>query len=505
MVGACALLALYVGGVFTVEQLAVSSLRGATSAETRSKDVGRAALALEADVLDLENGLRGYLIDGKPALLQPWRQARVALPGRVTGLKRLVASDPAQRARVAALAGAISSFQQDYALPLLAIARTNPAAARTPLVNTEGERRIETIREQFGRLLTVEDERASASATSARLHARQALLVGIGGILLAVALVLLLGFYLARSIGRPIRSVAATASRLAGGDLAARLALGGPGEIAELTSAFNAMAVSLEQNRDELEAQNQLLSERERLKTELVNIVAHELRTPLTSILGFTDTLLSRSVEPQDGKRYLEIIDEQARRLASLVNDFLDLQRIEEGGIEFRQELIDLVRLLREQEQLFAIHSPRHTIRCELPTKQPLRVRGDPQRLSQVLSNLLSNAIKYSPEGGDVEVYGEGDGNTIRVRVRDHGIGIPGEQQAHIFTKFFRGDAPARGIPGTGLGLTLAREIIEAHGGTIGFDSAANHGSTFWIELPAAAQDQLTTSAEQGQAASQGM
>jgi signal transduction histidine kinase len=504
MVGASALLALFVGGVFAVEQLAVSSLRGATSAETRSRDVGRAALALEAQVLDLENGLRGYLIDGKPALLQPWRRARVALPGRVTALKRLVASSPAQRARVATLARAISSFQQDYALPLIAIARTTPAAARTPLVNAEGERRIEIIRSQFVRLLNVEDERASTSAASARVHAHQALVLGIGGIVLAVALVLLLGFYLARSIGQPIRSVAATASRLASGDLAARLAGGGPGEIVELTTAFNAMAVSLEQNRDQLEAQNQLLSERERLKTELVNIVAHELRTPLTSILGFTDTLLSRSVEPQDRRRYLEIIDEQARRLASLVNDFLDLQRIEEGGIEFRQELIDVVSLLRELEQLFAIHSPRHAIKCSLPTEQPLQVRGDPQRISQVISNLISNAIKYSPDGGDVEVSGEEHGDTIRVRIRDHGIGIPGDQQAHIFTKFFRGDAAARGIPGTGLGLTLAREIIEAHGGAIGFTSAANRGSTFWIELPAASQDRPISRAKQGRASPQG-
>lgn len=486
MAGACALLALFVGGVFAVEQLAVSSLREATSAETRSKDVGRAALALEAAVLDLENGLRGYLIGANPALLQPWRQARVALPGRLSALERLVAPDPGQRVRVGALASEIASYQRDYALPLIAIAGTSPAAARTTVVNSEGDRRIDRIRSQFGRLLTVEDKHASVSAASARRHAHRALVLGIGGIGLSVALVLLLGLYLAHSIGRPIRAVAAAASRLAGGDLAARLAGGGPGEIAELTAGFNTMANSLEQSRHDLEAQNHLLSERERLKTELVNIVAHELRTPLTSILGFTDTLLSRSLEAHDRRRYLEIIDEQARRLASLVNDFLDLQRIEEGGLEIKQELVDLVGLLREQEQVFALHSSRHTIKCKLPSEQTLRVRGDPGRLSQVISNLLANAIKYSPEGGDVEVSGEGRGNMIRVLVRDHGIGIAGEQQARIFTKFFRGDAASRGIPGTGLGLTLAREIVEAHGGTIGFNSAANRGSTFWIELPAA-------------------
>lgn len=486
MAGACAVLALFVGGVFAVEQVAVSSLRGATRALARSRDVGRASLALEAVVLNLENGLRGYVITGNPALLRPWLQARVALSGKLVVLERSVSADPAQRSRVGELAREIASYQQDYALPLIAIGRTTPAAARTPVATAEGEGRINVIRQRFARLLAVEDARASASAATARTRAHRALVFGIGGLGLAVALVLLLGLYLAHSIGRPIRAVAAAATRLAGGDLAARLAAGGPGEIAELTWAFNSMADSLEQNRRELEAQNQLLSERDRLKTDLVNIVAHELRTPLTSILGFTDTLLSRRLEEQDRQRYLEIIREQARRLASLVNDFLDLQRIEEGGLEFRPELIDVVALLREQEQLFAANSPLHTLTCRLPRGQTLPVRGDPGRLTQVVSNLLSNAITYSPKGGQVELSGEGHGDTVRVSVCDHGIGIPAEQQARIFTKFFRGAAAERGIPGTGLGLTLAREIIEAHGGRIGFSSIADRGSTFWIELPAA-------------------
>jgi signal transduction histidine kinase len=486
MVGACAVLALCVAGVFAVEQVAVSSFRGAAKAEARSKDVGRTAVGLEAVVLDLENGLRGFVLSGNPALLASWRAALAALPGTLAALERLVAADPVQRARVGELAALIGSYQRDYALPLIAIAVSSPAAARTPVANAEGEGRIQMIRERFALLLAVEDASASASAETARTRAHRALVLGIGGLGLSVALVLLLGLYLAHSIGRPVRAAAAAATRLAGGDLTARLAPGGPGEIGELTGAFNAMANSLEQSRRELEKQNQLLSERERLKTDLVNIVAHELRAPLTSILGFTNMLQSRRLDEPDRKRYLEIIDDQAHRLASLVNDFLDLQRIEEGGLELRQELIDMVTLLREQEQLFAAQSTRHTLRCNLPPERTLPVRGDPGRLTQVLSNLLSNAIKYSPDGGEVELTGEGRGDTIRVRVRDHGIGIPPEQQPRIFTKFFRGDAVQRGIPGTGLGLTLAREIIEAHGGRIGFNSTANRGSTFWIELPAA-------------------
>jgi two-component system, OmpR family, phosphate regulon sensor histidine kinase PhoR len=250
---------------------------------------------------------------------------------------------------------------------------------------------------------------------------------------------------------------------------------------------FNSMAGSLERSQRELEERNELLVEQSRLKAELVSIVSHEIRTPLTSIIGFANVLLSRELDEDARMRYMSIIDEQARRLTTLVDDFLDLQRIEEGRLELRQELIDLVALLRQQQHLFAVQTARHRLKFELAPNRPLPVRGDADRLAQVLGNLISNAIKYSPDGGEVELTGEGDVDVVRVCVRDHGIGIPAEQQSRIFTKFFRGEAARRGIPGTGLGLALAREIVEAHGGRIGFDSAAGRGTTFWIELPAVA------------------
>jgi signal transduction histidine kinase len=117
---------------------------------------------------------------------------------------------------------------------------------------------------------------------------------------------------------------------------------------------------------------------------------------------------------------------------------------------------------------------------------EPLPVRGDANRLAQVVGNLLSNAIKYSPEGGTVEVVGEDEDGVVFMSVRDEGVGIPEDQQERIFTKFFRGDAAASGIAGTGLGLAFARAVVEAHGGRISFKSDAGHGSTFWVELPRA-------------------
>jgi signal transduction histidine kinase len=321
-------------------------------------------------------------------------------------------------------------------------------------------------------------------AADAKRTASRALTLGLAGIGLCAAIALLFGAYLARAIVRPVREVAAGASRLAAGDLRTRLAGGGPAEVGNLTTAFNAMAESLEQGRAELESRNERLRESDRLKSELVSIVSHELRTPLTTIIGFTDVLLTRDIDASSRKRYLEIVESQALRLSNLVRDFLDLNRIEEGGLELKRELVDVAALLREQAPAVIGEPASHVLEVELATELP--VVGDRERLTQVLTNLLSNAVKYSPDGGTVGLIGSAGNGVVRVEIRDEGIGIPDDLQERIFTKFFRGDAADRGIPGTGLGLTLARQIVEAHGGKIGFTSARDEGSTFWVELPAA-------------------
>ncbi len=486
VLAASVLLAVVVAVVFAVLVLAISSLRDATTREEHSKDVTAATLMLDRLVLDLHAGLRGFLVSGQPRLLSPWTRARPGVKRQLVALERLVADDPAGTSRVRELAGLVEAYQRDYGVPLLRIAREQPAAARTPEALAEGERRIEAIRRSLTSFLTVENERAAVAADSAKREASRALALGIAGLVVSGALILLFGVYLARGIARPVREVAAGASRLAAGDLSARLPVEGPGEVGELTRAFNAMAGSLEQSRIELEAQNERLRESDRLKSELVSVVSHELRTPLTSILGFTRMLRTRSFGEDERRQYLGIIEEQARRLSALIEDFLDLQRIEEGHLELKQELIDMAALLRKETRVLAEQSARHTLKLALP-ETSLPVYGDESRLTQVVGNLVSNAIKYSPAGGEVEVAGEQAAEFVQVSVRDQGLGISADQQKQIFTKFFRGDAEARGIPGTGLGLAVAREIVEAHGGELGFTSEEGEGSTFWMQLPAAA------------------
>jgi signal transduction histidine kinase len=486
MMVASALLALVIGAVLVGLLLAIATLRDATEAEGRSKDVSIAAVNLEKTVLDIETAVRGYVVNGDSFFLIPYRRSRAELPQRITTFQELTQHNPAQRARVKALVSRIHTYLSVYTEPIIDIFKDDPRSARSSIAQREGRRYVEGIREHFRQISAAEDEISARSAQTASERADLAIGLGALGLILSGGFVLLFGVYLSRSIARPVRDVATGASRLAGGDLKVRLVEGGPGEIGNLTRSFNSMAERLQHGRTELEEQNQLLRASERAKSELVSIVSHEVRTPLASVLGFTSLLLNRDTDPETSRRYLEIIDAQGRRLSALLDDFLDVQRLEEGRLELNSERVDMALLLREQVELFEAQSDLHALELRV-TESPLAVRGDSNRLAQVVGNLLSNAIKYSPEGGIVHVRGERSNASVRVVVEDEGLGIPDAQQERIFTKFYRGDAATSGIAGSGLGLAFARAVVEAHGGRIGFTSAPGRGSIFYLELPTAA------------------
>ena len=250
------------------------------------------------------------------------------------------------------------------------------------------------------------------------------------------------------------------------------------------------LATEIRLTAKRLEELNAELDAAMRTKDQFLSNISHELRTPLNSIIGFTDLLLLEDLGAlnEQQRDFLETVARNGRHLLELINELLDLQRIAAGRMDLRSEPIELGPLL--DEAAGSVHAQaqrrRHVLAVE-PPPPGLRVLADRGRVRQVLLNLLSNAIKFTPDGGRITVAATAVNGSpaARVAVTDSGIGISPEDQAKLFQEFVQLDASAsRKYEGTGLGLALSRRLIELHGGTIGVESEAGKGSTFWFTLP---------------------
>jgi signal transduction histidine kinase len=214
--------------------------------------------------------------------------------------------------------------------------------------------------------------------------------------------------------------------------------------------------------------------------------MSHELRTPLTSIKGYSSSLLREDASWDEETRheFIEIIDEKADELRDLIDKLLLMARLEAGAMKPQKEPVLVARVAGKVVEEAAARSKKHEFVVELPPDLPV-VEADVRHLEQILCNLVENAVKYSPEGGRIVIRGALDRDRMVIGVSDEGEGISAEHRDKVFERFYRVDDPStRGTPGSGLGLSIAKGHVEAHGGEIWLESAIGKGSTFYFTLP---------------------
>jgi PAS domain S-box-containing protein len=242
-----------------------------------------------------------------------------------------------------------------------------------------------------------------------------------------------------------------------------------------------------EETQRALEMQRAAYAELERLgraQRQFLAVVSHDFRTPLTSILGYSELIANGDTSPEEVPEFAGVIADNTRRLARMVDDLMDLERLESPRQPLRRQTVDVVEVLGEIVAAFRPSAETHPIVLDLEPGLPL-MTGDRDRIVQVMTNLVGNAIKFSPQGGEIAITARCEGNKIHLEVRDHGIGIPGDALESIFDRYARVETEtARRIQGTGLGLAIVHEIIDAHGGQVWAESEVGVGSTFHIILP---------------------
>lgn len=299
-------------------------------------------------------------------------------------------------------------------------------------------------------------------------------------------LIFCLTIIVGQSISTPVKAINNTLKRIAFGDLNADVTIDTNrsdeiGDMARTVKTFIKHAQLVAQ----MDAEKAKI---EKAKNELTSVVSHELRTPLTSIRGSLGLVLGTMKDdvPEKTAHLIQIAYDNCERLVLLINDLLDIDKAASGKMDVDMQVEPLHPLLQKAADCNKAYAEKfHTRIKYMPIDERIEIKTDRARLTQVLSNLLSNAAKFSPAGGTIRLEASTDDVRVRISVIDHGLGIPEGFKSNIFSKFAQADASAtRKKSGTGLGLNIAKSLVELMGGKIGFDSKDGFGTTFWIDFP---------------------
>ncbi|MHB9145498.1 MAG: sensor histidine kinase [Symbiobacteriia bacterium] len=340
---------------------------------------------------------------------------------------------------------------------------------------------------------------ASLSDVQNTIHnlRRLIFLSAIGG----TALAAVLAFIISRQIAAPLGRLNLVARQFAEGNFSGRAAVDAEDEIGQVAHTFNLAAEGIQKTLEQQQVLVAQQQELDQLRRDFMANVSHEFRAPLASLRGYLELMLDGTVRTNEQPRVLRVMLDDSLRLGRLVDDLLDLAKLQAHRVSLRSERVDALDVIDRVLTAFESRAARKSVSlvADPPSSDPdislPAVFGDEDRLVQVLTNLIDNALRFTPEHGSIEVSARIEGNSLRLAVSDTGRGIPPEELPHIWERFYKVDrarTPGEYAPeggGTGLGLAIVKEIVTAMDGQVGCASEPGQGSTFWVQLPLAGSD----------------
>lgn len=407
----------------------IQRLLGETEALRHSEEVIATAEQIRQLAVDMETGVRGYLLTHDQRFLAPRSRAVAELPRLLQRLRRLIHDNPSQTLRVAAIAQDIEAWRQ-FADETIESPGTNANLY-------DGKVLMDRVRADHDRFLSA--EQALSEHRGERVHDAT-----IAAIALTIVVAGIAGSILVFFIRRQLHEVRIAYERA-------------------LTAA----------------------EESARAKDRMLATVSHELRTPLTSILGWTALMRTENFDPELQPMALTSIEQSARLQARLVEDLLDVSRMAAGKLRLEVAPIDAAEALAAAVETMQPAADAKGVAVAVTAVGDMKMMGDATRLQQVFWNLINNAVRFTPAGGRIDIHGSGQEDAVVVRVADSGIGIERSFLPHVFEPFAQQNASARASSGLGLGLDIARQIVELHGGTIRAKSeGTGRGAEFEVRLP---------------------